>query len=111
MYDIASKSINKLNGELSTKFVNVAEENAKTHDIDKSTISETGVLEKISDHHHMNEDDDDDDNNDDDYTNSDNLTTEIVTTISGSDDTKNAISQNKYDTKILISSGYSVIKS
>lgn len=39
MYDISTKTVNKLNGELSSSFVNVAEENAKTQDIDTPIAS------------------------------------------------------------------------
>ncbi|XP_063698076.1 uncharacterized protein LOC134829014 [Culicoides brevitarsis] len=47
MYDIATKKVNKLSGELSSAFVNVAESNATTQDIDGADILDSGVVEQV----------------------------------------------------------------
>lgn len=48
MYDIATKSVNKLSGELSTAFVKVAEENANAQDLDKAAIFDSGIIEQVA---------------------------------------------------------------
>lgn len=48
MYDIASQRVSKLNGELSSAFVNVAEENANAQDIENSSISDSGIVEQMA---------------------------------------------------------------
>lgn len=47
MYDIPTKAVNKLSGELSTAFVNVAEDNVTTHDIDGAAIYDSGIVEQV----------------------------------------------------------------
>lgn len=47
MYDIASKTVNRLSGELSSAFVNVAEANAATEDIDKATVVDSGIIQQM----------------------------------------------------------------
>lgn len=48
MYDISTKEINKLNGALSSAFVNVAEENASSQDIDNASITDSGIVERMT---------------------------------------------------------------
>lgn len=47
MYDIPSKTVNRLSGELSSAFVSVAEANAATEDIDKATVVDSGILQQM----------------------------------------------------------------
>lgn len=47
MYDIATQRVSKLSGELSSAFVNVAEENANAQDIENSSISDSGIVEQM----------------------------------------------------------------
>lgn len=47
MYDISTQSVNKLSGELSTAFVNVAESNAQTENIDSAQIVDSGIVEQM----------------------------------------------------------------
>lgn len=47
MYDIPTQTVNKLNGELSTAFVNVAEENATAQDAETTTNPEEDFTESI----------------------------------------------------------------
>lgn len=47
MYDITTQSVNKLSGELSTAFVNVAESNAQTENIDSAHIVDSGIVEQM----------------------------------------------------------------
>lgn len=47
MYDIPTKAANKLSGELSSAFVNVAEDNATSHDIDGAAIYDSGIVEQV----------------------------------------------------------------
>ncbi|XP_068143998.1 uncharacterized protein [Drosophila tropicalis] len=47
MYDIATGSINRLNGELSSTFVNVAEENASSEDLEHAATLDPSSLESM----------------------------------------------------------------
>lgn len=47
MYDIATQAVNKLSGELSSAFVNVAESNAQTENIDSAQIVDSGIVEQM----------------------------------------------------------------
>ncbi|XP_011196571.2 uncharacterized protein LOC105221360 [Zeugodacus cucurbitae] len=47
MYDISTGAVNKLNGELSSSFVNVAEENASSEDLDHASTLDPSVLETM----------------------------------------------------------------
>lgn len=47
MYDIATGGINKLNGELSSTFVNVAEENASSEDLEHAATLDPSSLETM----------------------------------------------------------------
>ena len=47
MYDIVSGTVNKLNGELSSTFVNVAEENASSEDLEHASTLDPSVLERM----------------------------------------------------------------
>lgn len=48
MYDIATQNANRLSGDLSSAFVNVAEENANAQDIDNSAISDSGIVQQMA---------------------------------------------------------------
>lgn len=47
MYDISTGAVNKLNGELSSAFVNVAEENASSEDFEHASTLDPSVLETM----------------------------------------------------------------
>ncbi|XP_034480163.1 putative mediator of RNA polymerase II transcription subunit 26 [Drosophila innubila] len=47
MYDIATGNVNKLNGELSSTFVNVAEENASSEDLEHAATLDPSSLESM----------------------------------------------------------------
>lgn len=47
MYDIPSHTVNKLSGELSSAFVNVAEANAAAQEIDNASLIDSGIMEKM----------------------------------------------------------------
>jgi len=47
MYDIPTKAVSRLNGELSTAFVKVAESNASAQDLDGS-ITDSGIVEQMT---------------------------------------------------------------
>ncbi|XP_035906417.1 YLP motif-containing protein 1 isoform X1 [Anopheles stephensi] len=47
MYDIATKGVTHLSGELSAAFVQVAEENAKTQNFDEVPIVDSGIVEQM----------------------------------------------------------------
>lgn len=47
MYDITTSEVNKLNGELSSKFVNVAEENASTEDLEHGSTLDPNFMETM----------------------------------------------------------------
>jgi len=47
MYDIGTGSINRLNGELSSTFVNVAEENASSEDLEHAATLDHSSLESM----------------------------------------------------------------
>lgn len=58
MYDLASKSVSKLNGDLSTSFVEVAESNAKNQDLDTSALIDP-MDEEREEHDDQDEEEDD----------------------------------------------------
>ncbi|XP_052859853.1 histone-lysine N-methyltransferase 2D-like [Anopheles cruzii] len=47
MYDIATKGVTHLSGELSSAFVRVAEENAQTQNLDEVPIVDSGIVEQM----------------------------------------------------------------
>lgn len=47
MYDIATGNVNKLNGELSSTFVNVAEENASSEDLEHAATLDQSSIETM----------------------------------------------------------------
>uniref|UniRef100_A0A182NJ24 Uncharacterized protein n=1 Tax=Anopheles dirus TaxID=7168 RepID=A0A182NJ24_9DIPT len=47
MYDIGTKGVTHLSGELSAAFVQVAEENAKTQNFDEMPIVDSGIVEQM----------------------------------------------------------------
>lgn len=102
MYDIVTKSVNKLDGELSTKFVNVAEENSDLQEELPANYSQE-VTETIdrSDVELAEEQE-----NEEDIEESQPAETNIVESIVKYDENPRPREENK----VLISSGYSVIK-
>ncbi|EDS36976.1 conserved hypothetical protein [Culex quinquefasciatus] len=58
MYDITTKGVTHLNGELSQQFVKVAEENANTHNLDDVPIVDSGILEQMETAESSNKDED-----------------------------------------------------
>ncbi|KAL7048914.1 hypothetical protein ACKWTF_003531 [Chironomus riparius] len=92
MYDIPTKSVNRLSGELSSKFVDVAEDNANAEDANGSLITEQ--IDRI------------DENIEDDEYDSEPEPSNIEESVASLDDESPVEEENK----VLISSGYSVIK-
>jgi hypothetical protein len=91
MYDITSKSVSLLSGEISSKFVNVAEENAAAQDENGSSIAEQ--IDRIDTEIEPEVD-----------------ASDIVETVVNFDGTPVSSNQAKYDNHVLINSGYSNIK-
>lgn len=58
MYDIGTQHANRLSGDLSSAFVNVAEENANAQDIDNSSISDSGIVQQMAAAQRRSDDDD-----------------------------------------------------
>lgn len=101
MYDISLQKVNKLSGELSSAFVNVAEENASAQDMDNVSISDSGIVEQMSTKIDRSDENNGAENFDDE---SDQQASEIVSTyIKPNDEEKENVNQ------IVINSGYSVI--
>jgi hypothetical protein len=94
MYDIATKTVSRLSGELSSKFVNVAEENATAQDENGSLITEQ--IDRI---------DEDIASEEDQESEPSNIVESVVTLDSQPEEQSGGA-----DNKVLISSGYSVIK-
>lgn len=90
MYDIASGNVNKLNGELSNAFVEAAENNSLSKDIEKLAIEGEGTPESF-----------DTDEKDPIGEGSENVP--LFVDLSG-------ISLDQEDSKVSISSGYSKTK-
>lgn len=84
MYDIFSKTVNRLSGELSSKFVDVAEENI----FDDSTSIKDQASEEDAEAE----------------------ASEVVETVVKPDSSSPVTSNEEPENKVLISSGYSVIK-
>jgi len=92
MYDIPTKSVNRLSGELSSKFVDVAEDNANAEDEHGSLI--TDQIDRIDEDIYDN------------FEDSESEPSDIVESVVSLDDETPVEEENK----VLISSGYSVIK-
>ncbi len=104
MYDISLQKVNKLSGELSSAFVNVAEENASAQDMDNASLSDSGIVEQMSTKIDRSDDDENSgaENFDDESDHESQQASEIVSTyIKPKDEEK--VNQ------IVINSGYSVI--
>lgn len=57
MYDIGTKIVSRLKGELSTAFVNVAESNADAQENDENlTLVDTGIKQKVEKMQELNTD-------------------------------------------------------
>lgn len=87
MYDIITKTVNRLSGELSSKFVDVAEENI---------FDENPISDRIDEQTSSEED-------------AEGEPSEIIESII-KPDTLPVTSNEEPENKVLISSGYSVIK-
>lgn len=104
MYDIALQKVNKLSGELSSAFVNVAEENASAQDMDNVSISDSGIVEQMSSKIDRSDENIGGENFEDESDHESQEASEIVSTyIKPSDKEKEKVNQ------IVINSGYSVI--
>jgi hypothetical protein len=100
MYDVLTKSVNRLSGELSSKFVNVAEENATAQD-------ENGFLTEQIDRI-------DTDIEDDSEAEPSNIVETIVSPnhdINSNGNENGSSSSSSSNSKVIISSGYSVSSS
>lgn len=91
MYDIPTKSVNRLSGELSSKFVDVAEDNAHAEDENGTLITEQ--IDRIDENIEYDEEAE---------------PSEIVESVVSLDG--NSPVEQEPENKVLISSGYSVIK-
>lgn len=105
MYDIASKTVNRLKGELSTAFVDVAEANANAQENDNVpvTLTDSGIFEQMSTA------------TNDDATGPSTPTPLLMTLlpkqpIVADEDFDSQPAESRNDQQISISSGYSVIK-
>ncbi|KAG5677914.1 hypothetical protein PVAND_007630 [Polypedilum vanderplanki] len=94
MYDIATKSVSRLSGELSSKFVNVAEENAAAQDENGSLMAEQ--IDRI-----------DTNIEEDQEAEPSNIVESIASLDAKPEEEEKSI---EGENKVLISSGYSVIK-
>jgi len=104
MYDISLQRVNKLSGELSSAFVNVAEENASAQDMDNVSLSDSGIVEQMSAKIDRSDENSGAERFDDESDHESQQPSEIVSTyIKPNDDEKQNVNQ------IVINSGYSVI--
>lgn len=107
MYDIGLQKVNKLSGELSSAFVNVAEENASAQDIENASLSDSGIVEQMSTKIDRNDENSGAENFDDESdleSEPESEASEIVSTyVKPTDEEKEKVNQ------IVINSGYSVI--
>ncbi|GAB0089983.1 hypothetical protein DMENIID0001_046130 [Sergentomyia squamirostris] len=115
MYDIPSKTVNRLSGELSSSFVNIAEANAATDNIDKATVVDSGIFQKMDSSGKSAEDSTEDypitSSQSDQVDPMDSAASEIVESRADPDDPTFNVDETPLDTHVVISSGYSVIKS
>lgn len=104
MYDIGLQRVNKLSGELSSAFVNVAEENASAQDMENVSLSDSGIIEQMSPKIDRSDENSGGENFDDESDHESQQASEIVSTyIKPTDEEKGKVNQ------IVINSGYSVI--
>lgn len=107
MYDIASKTVNRLKGELSSAFVDVAEANVNAQDDDSVpvTLTDSGIIEQMNTLPT--------DNSSDAESIMSFLPEHPIVAKESSVETSATDSQSaetRVDSKVSISSGYSVIK-
>lgn len=103
MYDIISKTVSRLSGELSSKFVDVAEENATAQDEDGNPIAspnKTVEIDRIDENIESDQEFDDD---------QDEAASEVVESVVKFDSSP-ITPENETPNKVSISSGYSSIK-
>lgn len=100
MYDIGTQKVNKLSGELSSAFVNVAEENANAQDMENASISDSGIVEQMA----SNATKTSDENTASETFDSDSQPSGIIETF-----VRPPANFNPNENKIIINSGYSVI--
>lgn len=108
MYDIISKTVSRLSGELSSKFVDVAEENATAQDEDGNPIASPNRTVEIDRIDRNIESDQEFDDEDDEETHH-GAASEVVETVVKFDNSP-ITPENKTPNKVSISSGYSSIK-
>lgn len=107
MYDISSQRVNKLSGELSSAFVNVAEENANAQDIENVSISDSGIIEQMmAGQNPKTFENDQDENSASENFDSDSQASGIIEAFM-----KPPENFNQTENKVVINSGYSVITS
>lgn len=107
MYDIISKTVSRLSGELSSKFVDVAEENATAQDEDGNPIASPNKTVEIDRIDENIESDQEFDDEDDEDTNG--AASEVVESVVKFDSSP-ITPENETSNKVSISSGYSSIK-
>lgn len=100
MYDISLQKVNKLSGELSSAFVNVAEENASAQDMDNASLSDSGIVEQMS----TKTDRIDENSGAEDFDDESQQASEIVSAYAKPNDV-----EDENVNQIVINSGYSVI--
>lgn len=119
MYDIATKAVSKLNGELSSAFVRVAESNASAQDLDGAQIMDSGIIEQMVNKNATSEEEitttilperDEMDMEDSDFEGSENVES-VVKFEEAAPLAKGEPAKKSLENKVMISSGYSVIKS
>lgn len=118
MYDIPTKAVSKLSGELSSSFVKVAESNASAQDLESVAITDSGIIEQMPNKIQTTEEtttipssaekDMDMDMEDSDAEGSEHLETVVKYEPVPVPDAK---AKPSFENKVMISSGYSVIKS
>lgn len=103
MYDISLQKVNKLSGELSSAFVNVAEENASAQDMDNVSLSDSGIVEQMSTKIDRSDENNGAENFDDEGDHESQPSEIVSTYIKPNDEDQGKVNQ------IVINSGYSVI--
>ncbi|XP_037034655.1 uncharacterized protein LOC119073358 [Bradysia coprophila] len=104
MYDIGLQRVNKLSGELSSAFVDVAEENASAQDMDNVSLSDSGIIEQMSTKISRSDENSGAENFDDESDHESQQASEIVSTY-----IKPTAEEKENVNQIVINSGYSVI--
>lgn len=104
IYDISTQRVNRLSGELSTGFVNVAEENSNAQDIENISISDSGIVEQMTANRRSDDFGDDNDAAESFDDDSESEPSGRIQTV-----VQAPSNFNGQENKIVINSGYSVI--